>query len=193
MRNLFKRARAVEGPCLIFIDEIDAIGKRRSGSGSEGGSSDEAEQTLNALLTSLDGLDSSNDEMICVLGATNRIDTLDPALTRTGRFDRIIKVNLPNEDGRLEILRAHAEKLPGFTEEDGFGGVNLQAVVAETEGFSGSDLEMIINEAAIRAARRVSIQLNAGLEADTKIYQKDVQDSLTSFFESRRFRHEFGT
>ena len=93
----------------------------------------------------------------------------------------------------MEILRAHAEKLPGFTEEDGFGGVNLQAVVAETEGFSGSDLEMIINEAAIRAARRVSIQLNAGLEADTKIYQKDVQDSLTSFFESRRFRHEFGT
>ena len=81
MRNLFKRARAVEGPCLIFIDEIDAIGKRRSGSGSEGGSSDEAEQTLNALLTSLDGLDSSDDEMICVLGATNRIDTLDPALT----------------------------------------------------------------------------------------------------------------
>ena len=193
VRRLFQKARAVDGPCLIFVDEIDAIGRKRSSSGSGGGGSDEAEQTLNALLTCLDGLDSSDDEMICVLGATNRIDTLDPALTRTGRFDRIIKVNLPTEDGRLEILRAHAEKLPGFTEEDGFGGVNLQAVAAATEGFSGSDLEVIINEAAIRAARRVSIQLNAGLEVDTKIYQKDVQDSLTSFSQSRRFQPEMGT
>ncbi|EJK58688.1 hypothetical protein THAOC_21166 [Thalassiosira oceanica] len=193
VRRLFQKARAVEGPCLIFVDEIDAIGKRRSSSGSGGGGRDEAEQTLNALLTCLDGLESSDDEMICVLGATNRVDTLDPALTRTGRFDRIIKVNLPTEDGRLEILRAHAEKLPGFTEEDGSGGVNLQAVAAATEGLSGSDLEVIINEAAIRAARRVSIQLNAGLEVNTKIYQEDVQDSLTSFFQSRRLQPKFET
>jgi cell division protease FtsH len=113
VRKLFAQAEKVKGPCLIFIDEIDAIGKARGQSGGNG-SRDEAEQTLNQLLACMDGLDSNSQ--ICVMGATNRKDVLDPALVRPGRFDRIIKVDVPTKEGRVRVLRLHAKKLFGFTE-----------------------------------------------------------------------------
>jgi cell division protease FtsH len=117
VRELFSKAEKINGPCIIFIDEIDAMGKARGGGGSGSGNSDESEQTLIQLLSCMDGLGSSSK--ICVLGATNRRDVLDPALVRPGRFDRIIKVNLPSMAGRERILRIKAKKLLGFTE--GFG------------------------------------------------------------------------
>ena len=120
VRKLFEKAEKIKGPCMIFIDEIDAMGKARGDSGASGGnngSAAEAEQTLIQLLACMDGLDSSSK--ICVLGATNRRDVLDPALVRPGRFDRIIKVDLPSEEGRERILRTHAKKLLGFTEGKG--------------------------------------------------------------------------
>ena len=113
VRELFNKAAKIKGPCLIFIDEIDALGKaRRDGGGN--GNSDESEQTLNQLLACMDGLDSNSD--ICVLAATNRKDVLDPALVRPGRFDRVIRVDLPDQAGRERILRLHACKLHGFSE-----------------------------------------------------------------------------
>lgn len=116
VRKLFAQAEKIKGPCLIFIDEIDALGKAR---GDAGGyeNRDEAEQTLNQLLACMDGLGSSSG--ICVMGATNRKDVLDPALIRPGRFDRIVKVDLPSKEGRESILRTHAKKLVGFTEGSG--------------------------------------------------------------------------
>ena len=120
VRQLFAKAEKINGPCIIFIDEIDAMGKARGDSGASGGnngSAAEAEQTLIQLLACMDGLDSSSK--ICVLGATNRRDVLDPALVRPGRFDRIIKVDLPSKDGRERILRVHAKKLLGFKEGNG--------------------------------------------------------------------------
>lgn len=115
VRKLFAQAEKRKGPCIIFIDEIDALGKARK-DGDSGGSNgnNESEQTLNQLLACMDGLDSTSQ--ICVLGATNRKDVLDPALIRPGRFDRIVKVALPNAGGREQILRLHAGKLIGFKE-----------------------------------------------------------------------------
>ena len=115
VRNTFSRAAKL-APCIIFIDELDALGKSRDMGGLGAGfrSNDEAEQTLNQLLACMDGLDSSR--RVCVLAATNRREVLDPALIRPGRFDRIIKVTLPDVKGRERILRVHANKLPGFTE-----------------------------------------------------------------------------
>lgn len=115
VRNTFARAGKLS-PCIIFIDELDALGKSRDlgGLGASMRSNDEAEQTLNQLLACMDGLDSSR--RVCVLAATNRREVLDPALIRPGRFDRIIKVGLPDVAGRERILRVHAKKLPGFTE-----------------------------------------------------------------------------
>lgn len=126
VRQLFERAEKIAAkekrPCIIFIDEIDALGKARSGS-SDNNASQEGEHTLIQLLASMDGLDTSRSsdagKMICVLGATNRKDVLDPALVRPGRFDRIIKVDLPNTTGRESILRVHAQKLLGFSEGSG--------------------------------------------------------------------------
>jgi len=198
VRQLFAKAKKIGGPCIIFIDEIDALGKKRRDSGGNG-SSDEAEQTLNALLTCMDGLDSDSTSTICVLGATNRKDVLDPALVRPGRFDRIIKVDLPDEGGRERILRVHASKLLGFTE--GYGvdpskpyslgrgrAVDLSAVAEGTEGLSGAELEFVVNEAAIRAVRRVSAQLNGGVDkaaVDNTIWPEDFESSVFAFFESR--------
>ena len=198
VRQLFAKAKKIGGPCIIFIDEIDALGKKRRDSGGNG-SSDEAEQTLNALLTCMDGLDSDSTNTICVLGATNRKDVLDPALVRPGRFDRIIKVDLPDEGGRERILRVHASKLLGFTE--GYGvdpskpyslgrgrAVDLSAVSEATEGLSGAELEFVVNEAAIRAVRRVSAQLNGGIDkaaVDNTIWPEDFESSVFAFFESR--------
>lgn len=198
VRQLFAKAKKIGGPCIIFIDEIDALGKKRRDSGGNG-SSDEAEQTLNALLTCMDGLDSDSTNTICVLGATNRKDVLDPALVRPGRFDRIIKVDLPDEAGRERILRVHASKLLGFTEGNGVDpsrpyslgrgrAVDLSAVAEATEGLSGAELEFVVNEAAIRAVRRVSAQLNGGVDKaaiDNTIWPEDFEASVDSFYESR--------
>ncbi len=152
VRDLFQKARKA-GRCVIFIDEIDALGKRRDEL-----SSDEREQTLNALLSEMSGFTEMNG--VIVLAATNRIETLDPALTRPGRFDRHIEVGLPGRRERLDVLKLHCrnKKISGT--------VNLEALAADTVRFSGAALESLINDAAIRAARRGAEQIEpADVEA----------------------------
>ncbi|MBN1787780.1 MAG: ATP-dependent zinc metalloprotease FtsH [Sedimentisphaerales bacterium] len=141
VRDLFKNAKA-NSPCIIFLDEIDAIGKKR-GPGFVSGGHDEREQTLNAILVEMDGFET-NDQVI-VMAATNRGDILDKALTRPGRFDRQVYIPLPDVKGRTEILKIHAKKVK--TGPD----VNLERLARGTPMFSGADLEAIINEAAIAA------------------------------------------
>lgn len=141
VRDLFKQAKE-NSPCIIFLDEVDAIGRKR-GAGFVGGGHDEREQTLNAILVEMDGF-NTNDQVI-VIAATNRGDILDHALTRPGRFDRQISVPLPDLKGRLEILRVHARKIKLSPE------ANLERVARGTPMFSGADLEAIINEAALAA------------------------------------------
>jgi cell division protease FtsH len=141
VRDLFKQAKD-NSPCIIFLDEIDAVGRRRGGGFSSGGH-DEREQTLNAILVEMDGFDT-NDQVI-VMAATNRADVLDPALTRPGRFDRQIHVPLPDVKGRMEILQVHAKKVK--TSEE----VDIEKLARGTPMFSGADLAAIINEAAIIA------------------------------------------
>ena len=142
VRDLFKQA-AQKAPCIVFIDEIDAIGKKRDGSGL--GGNDEREQTLNQLLAEMDGFDPGKG--IMVLGATNRPEILDKALLRPGRFDRRIPVELPDMNGRLEILQVHARK------KSMAHGVNLKLVADATPGASGAELANILNEAALAAVR----------------------------------------
>ena len=143
VRDMFQQAKRT-APCLIFIDEIDAVGRQR-GSGI-GGGHDEREQTLNQLLTEMDGFGAN--EGIIIIAATNRPDVLDPALLRPGRFDRQITVSLPDIKGREEILGVHArnKKLAK--------GVTLENLAKRTPGFSGADLENLLNEAALLAVRR---------------------------------------
>jgi len=143
VRDLFEQAKR-NTPCIIFVDEIDAVGRQR-GAGL-GGGHDEREQTLNQILSEMDGFDTNTN--IIVLAATNRGDILDPALLRPGRFDRRVVVDLPDIKGREAILKVHAKGKP-LSEE-----VNLETIAKETPGFSGADLANIINEAAILAARR---------------------------------------
>lgn len=143
VRDMFRQAKH-NAPCLIFIDEIDAVGRQR-GTGL-GGGHDEREQTLNQLLTEMDGFGAN--EGIIIIAATNRPDVLDPALLRPGRFDRQVTVNLPDVNGREEILRVHARNKV-FEE-----GVNLANIAKRTVGFSGADLENLLNEAALLAVRR---------------------------------------
>ena len=143
VRDLFEQGKA-HAPCLIFVDEIDAVGRHR-GAGL-GGGHDEREQTLNALLVEMDGFEAN--EGVILLAATNRPDVLDPALLRPGRFDRQVVVDLPDVKGREGILRVHARKLP--LEE----GVELSLIARGTPGLSGADLSNICNEAALFAARR---------------------------------------
>ncbi|MBQ4634318.1 MAG: ATP-dependent zinc metalloprotease FtsH [Bacilli bacterium] len=143
VRDMFKRAKN-NAPCLIFIDEIDAVGRQR-GAGL-GGGHDEREQTLNQLLTEMDGFGAN--EGIIIIAATNRPDVLDPALLRPGRFDRQITVNLPDVKGREEILKVHA-KGKTFNKK-----VNLANIAKRTVGFSGADLENLLNEAALLTVRR---------------------------------------
>jgi cell division protease FtsH len=143
VRDLFEQGKA-QAPCIIFVDEIDAVGRHR-GAGL-GGGHDEREQTLNALLVEMDGFESN--EGVILLAATNRPDVLDPALLRPGRFDRQVIVDFPDVKGREGILRVHAKKLP--LSDD----VELSLVARGTPGMSGADLENICNEAALLAARR---------------------------------------
>ncbi|HEX8323292.1 MAG TPA: ATP-dependent zinc metalloprotease FtsH [Tepidisphaeraceae bacterium] len=141
VRDLFKQAKD-NSPCIIFLDEIDAVGRRR-GSGFSSGGHDEREQTLNAILVEMDGFDSNDQVIVCA--ATNRVDVLDPALTRPGRFDRQVHVPLPDVKGRLEILKVHSRKVKLGPN------VDLGRLARATPGFSGADLAAIINESALGA------------------------------------------
>ena len=157
VRDLFEQAKK-KSPCIIFIDEIDAIGKKR-GNGAMGGN-DEREQTLNQLLTEMDGFDSS--KAIIILAATNQPDSLDPALLRPGRFDRRVPVELPDFQGRVDILKVHSR---GIKMADN---VDLSAIAKAAAGASGAELANIINEAALRAVR-------AGRE---RVIQSDLEESI---------------
>jgi cell division protease FtsH len=148
VRDLFEQGKK-NAPCIIFIDEIDAVGRHR-GAGL-GGGHDEREQTLNQLLVEMDGFES-NDGVI-IIAATNRPDVLDPALLRPGRFDRRIVVPRPDLRGRIGILQVHTRKVP-LADKERPGGVDLEVVARGTPGFSGADLEFLVNEAALIAARR---------------------------------------
>ncbi len=141
MRDLFKQAKE-KAPCIVFIDEIDAIGKKRDGQFS---GNDEREQTLNQLLTEMDGFEGNNG--VIILAATNRPESLDPALTRPGRFDRRVPVELPDLKGREEILKVHAKKVKTT------GNIDYQKVARMASGASGAELANIVNEAALRAVR----------------------------------------
>ena len=142
VRDMFKKA-AQAAPCIVFIDEIDAVGRQR-GAGM-GGGNDEREQTLNQLLVEMDGM--GENKGIVIIAATNRPDVLDPALLRSGRFDRQITVNLPDKRGRYEILKVHARNKKLAVD------VNLENLAKRTPGFSGADLENVLNEGAILAVR----------------------------------------
>ena len=143
VRDLFKQANE-KAPCIVFIDEIDTIGKKRDGSGM-GGGNDEREQTLNQLLTEMDGFDGSKG--VVILAATNRPDSLDPALLRPGRFDRRIPVELPDLKGREEILKVHARKIKIADS------VRFDEIAKAAAGASGAELANVVNEAALRAVR----------------------------------------
>ena len=157
VRNLFDQAKE-KAPCIVFIDEIDAIGQKRSG-GQYGGN-DEREQTLNQLLTEMDGFEGNNG--VIILAATNRPESLDPALTRPGRFDRRVPVELPDFQGREAILKAHAKKVE---HEDN---IDFLAVARMASGASGAELANIVNEAALRAVR----------DGRTKVTQSDLEESI---------------
>ena len=157
VRNLFDQAKE-KAPCIVFIDEIDAIGQKRSG-GQYGGN-DEREQTLNQLLTEMDGFEGNNG--VIILAATNRPESLDPALTRPGRFDRRVPVELPDLKGREEILKVHAKKIALAP------GVDFSVVARMASGASGAELANIVNEAALRAVR-------AGRKSVT---QADLEESI---------------
>ena len=166
VRDLFKQAKE-KAPCIVFIDEIDAIGQKRN-SGQYGGN-DEREQTLNQLLTEMDGFENNNG--VIILAATNRPESLDPALTRPGRFDRRVPVELPDLKGREEILKVHAKKIALAP------GVDFNTVARMASGASGAELANIVNEAALRAVRagRKSVteaDLEESIEVVIAGYQK---------------------
>lgn len=148
VRDMFEQAKK-NSPCIIFIDEIDAVGRHR-GAGL-GGGNDEREQTLNQLLVEMDGFEESED--VIIVGATNRPDVLDPALLRPGRFDRQVVVPNPDINGREKILKVHMRKVPLATD------VNVRVIARGTPGFSGADLMNLVNEAALMAARRGKISV----------------------------------
>ncbi len=157
VRDLFKQA-SEKAPCIVFIDEIDTIGKKRDS--SPYGGNDEREQTLNQLLTEMDGFDANKG--VVILAATNRPDSLDPALLRPGRFDRRIPVNLPDLNGRVAILKVHAKDVQ--MDEH----IDYEAIARATSGASGAELANIINEAALRAVRNGS----------DKVTQEDLEESV---------------
>ena len=165
VRDLFKQAKE-KAPCIVFIDEIDAIGKKRDG---QVGGNDEREQTLNQLLTEMDGFEGNNG--VIILAATNRPESLDPALTRPGRFDRRVPVELPDLAGREAILKVHARKIKASDD------VDFHTIARMASGASGAELANIINEAALRAVRSGrTIVTEADLEESIEVviagYQK---------------------
>ena len=184
VRDLFKQAKE-KAPCIVFIDEIDAIGKKRDG-GKFGGGNDEREQTLNQLLIEMDGFEGSNG--VIILAATNRPESLDPALTRPGRFDRRVPVELPDLQGREAILRVHAKKIK--TEPN----INYAQIARMASGASGAELANIVNEAALRAVRdHRTAASQADMEESIEVviagYQKknailtDKEKSIVSYHE----------
>jgi cell division protease FtsH len=185
VRDLFEQGKA-HAPCIIFIDEIDAVGRHR-GAGL-GGGHDEREQTLNQLLVEMDGFES-NDGVI-LLAATNRPDILDPALLRPGRFDRQIVVDMPDVKGREQILRVHTRKIPLAP------GVNLERIAKGTPGLSGAELSNIVNESALLAARRnkSAVDMNDLEDAKDKVMLGLERKSMVLSEEERRLTayHEAG-
>ncbi|NJL45391.1 MAG: ATP-dependent zinc metalloprotease FtsH [Leptolyngbyaceae cyanobacterium SM2_3_12] len=184
VRDLFRKAKE-NAPCIVFIDEIDAVGRQR-GAGI-GGGNDEREQTLNQLLTEMDGFEGNSG--IIVIAATNRVDVLDLALLRPGRFDRQVVVDLPTYKGRLSILEVHARNKKIEPE------VSLEAVARRTPGFSGAELANLLNEAAILTARRRKEAMSMQ-EIEDAIDRITIGLSLTPLLDSSRKRmtayHEVG-
>ena len=185
VRDMFEQAKK-NAPCIIFIDEIDAVGRQR-GAGL-GGGNDEREQTLNQLLVEMDGFNS--DETVIVVAATNRPDVLDPALQRPGRFDRQVIVPLPDIRGREQILNVHAKKVPLDAS------VDLVALARGTPGFSGADLANLVNEAALFAGRRNKIKVDQSdfEDAKDKIYMGPERRSMVMHEDEKRATayHESG-
>ena len=184
VRDLFDQAKK-NSPCIIFIDEIDAVGRRR-GAGL-GGGNDEREQTLNQLLVEMDGFGAN--EGVILIAATNRPDVLDPALMRPGRFDRQVVVSYPDVNGREAILRVHARKKPLAPD------VNLKTIAKTTAGFTGADLENLLNEAALLAARKdkkaitmdeikeATVKVVVGAEKKSKV-MSEKEKKLTAYHEA---------
>jgi cell division protease FtsH len=152
VRDLFRQAKQ-ESPAIVFIDELDAVGRARSTAGGYGGGSDEREQTLNQILTEMDGFDSTTS--VIVIGATNRIDVLDTALLRPGRFDRRVAVLPPDREGRRLVLEVHTRDVPLAPD------VDLNRIAATTPGMVGADLANLVNEAALLAARSDRTEVNS--------------------------------
>ena len=184
VRDLFDQAKK-NSPCIIFIDEIDAVGRQR-GAGL-GGGNDEREQTLNQLLVEMDGFGAN--EGVILIAATNRPDVLDPALMRPGRFDRQVVVSYPDVNGREAILRVHARKKPLAPD------VNLKTIAKTTAGFTGADLENLLNEAALLAARKdkkaitmdeikeATVKVVVGAEKKSKV-MSEKEKKLTAYHEA---------
>lgn len=172
VRDLFKQA-SEKAPCIIFIDEIDTVGKKRDAQGFTG--NDEREQTLNQLLTEMDGFDTSKG--VVILGACNRPDSLDPALLRPGRFDRRITVDLPDYIGREAILRVHARKIKMDSS------VNFAVIAKMSPGASGADLANVVNEAALRAVR----------EGRQYVIQEDMEESIETVLAGYRKKNQILT
>ncbi|MGK7933431.1 MAG: ATP-dependent zinc metalloprotease FtsH [Microcystaceae cyanobacterium] len=186
VRDLFEQAKK-KAPCIIFIDELDAIGKSRSSGSFQSGSNDEREQTLNQLLTEMDGFNAGNATVI-VLAATNRPETLDSALLRPGRFDRQVLVDRPDLQGRMAILEIYSKKVK--LNED----VDLKAIATQTPGFAGAELANLVNEAALLAARNQREEITqsdfkeaverviAGLEKKSKVLS-DKEKKVVAYHE----------
>ena len=185
VRDMFEQAKK-NAPCIIFIDEIDAVGRQR-GAGL-GGGNDEREQTLNQLLVEMDGFESN--QTVIVIAATNRPDVLDPALQRPGRFDRQVVVPLPDIRGREQILKVHAKKVPLDAS------VDLTSLARGTPGFSGADLENLVNEAALFAGRRNKVKVDQSdfEDAKDKIYMGPERRSMVMHEDEKRATayHEAG-
>lgn len=186
VRDLFKQAKEA-APAIVFIDELDAIGRSRSGNvGGLSGGNDEREQTLNQILTEMDGFEPGTN--VIVLAATNRPEILDPALLRPGRFDRRIAVQPPDKDGRVEILKIHTRSVPLDRS------VDLQQIASSTPGATGADLALLVNEAALFAARRDHKAVEQAdftdaiekiiLGAERQIVMSDADRERTAFHES---------
>jgi len=185
VRDLFRQAKQ-ESPAIVFIDELDAVGRARSTAGGYGGGSDEREQTLNQILTEMDGFDSTTS--VIVIGATNRIDVLDKALLRPGRFDRRVAVLPPDREGRRLVLEVHTRDVPLAAD------VDLDRIAATTPGMVGADLANLVNEAALLAARSDRSEVTPGdfaqslekilLGAERKIMQTAADRRRTAYHEA---------